>query len=322
MKHQLCRFIRIFVGSLLLGLGALPAMAAITCLPPSITSVNFAYVEGTTAIGATPSANNIMSNEVTVVCTRNLASDPMTVSLASNSGNNPTVPGGSLNQGKLNSGGVDYFIRYNAFRNAGCTQSWGTTNATRLVASFVSAAAGVAETLRFPYWGCMTGASTQSFTGSPPNGLYIDQLTLTFYAGNISSSPVIPSAAPGVVNVNIYAPAKCSITGLATTNTIVFNYTAFGVANFKFATFNANCTNLLPYTMSLSTTSGVVSGLKYQLGLSNALGSASAVGTASLASTGGTLGTKVHYINAVMDAGQAGTSGAAVPQSHTLTITY
>ncbi len=309
MKYVLNHWLTLLASLLLWCIGS-PAYATITCTQLAATEINFAFVSGTNST----SANNVMSNSITVSCARSAAGDPTTLTLDADNGTHNAT--GNQNNTQLGTNN----IRYDLFRNAACTQPWRfQTAGVRLSATFLGTALNVPEILTFNYWGCIPGqVSVNSF----PAGLYTDTVNTKLYAGAATGSPLVSGTSASTVQINIYAPAKCSITGLAAANTIVFNYTAFGAADFKFATFNANCTNLLPYSMSLNATSGVVGGLKYQLGLSNAPGSASAVGSASLASTGGPLGTKVHYINAVMDAGQAGTSGAVVPQSHTLTISY
>ncbi len=313
MIRQTRVYIFAAVWALLVSLCALPANATITCTNISATTLNFAYVSGTNS----SSTNNVMSNSITATCSRSAAGDPTTLSMEADNGIHTLS---SLNNAQLTSGATNYNIRYDLWRNAACTQPWRNTSAAvRLTTTFSLTTLNTPETLTFNYWGCIPG---QGSINSFPAGLYTDTVSTKLFAGATAASPLVSGVSAGSVQINIYAPAKCSITGLAAANTIVFNYTAFGAADFKFATFNANCTNLLPYTMSLNSTAGVVGGLKYQLGLSNAMGSASSIGTASLASTGGASGTKVHYINAVMDAGQAGTSGAVTPQSHMLTITY
>jgi hypothetical protein len=295
---------------------AFPAHAAITCGPMAASSINFAFVSGTNSA----SSNNFVSNSITVQCQRSAASDSTVLSLGADNGLYNTT--GMTNNARLVSGGTNFDIRYDVWRNSLCASSsglrWRDNNAAgRITASFVGTALNTPETLTFNYWGCIPsqGVSINSF----PPGVYTDQIITTLRAVQAGADLLIST---GIINVNIYAPASCSITGLASANTIVFNYTAFGPADFKFATFNANCTNLLPYTMSLTPANGVVGGLKYQLGLSNAQGSTTNIGPASLGSIGGSTGMKVHYINAVMDAGQAGTAGAITPQSHTLMITY
>ena len=126
--------------------------------------------------------------------------------------------------------------------------------------------------------------------------------------------------ATAVIPVNITAPASCSVS--AEPGNLTFSYEAFGPANFQFTSFNAKCTNGLPYTMDVSPAAGVVCGLRYVLGLADVAGSASNLGPTTLGRVGNSTGTSSHVINGAMVANQAGLQGAIVTQAHTLTITY
>ena len=138
-------------------------------------------------------------------------------------------------------------------------------------------------------------------------------LTLSANKNNVATSSI---------NVNVYAPAVCSISNGP--GQVTFSYSAFSpAAVFAGTSFRANCTNYLPYTMTLDPVSGVVGGLRYTLGLSlDAAGTASNTGPTSLSTQGNATGTATHYINGSMQANQAGQSGTIAPQTHTLTITY
>ena len=120
----------------------------------------------------------------------------------------------------------------------------------------------------------------------------------------------------------MYAPALCTLSNGP--GNLTFTYAAFAPADaFAGTSFRANCTNLLPYTMTLSPAVGVVAGLRYSLGLSlNQAGSAADPGPASLSTQGTATGFATHYINGAMPAAQPGQSGTVVPQVHTLTLTY
>jgi spore coat protein U-like protein len=287
-------------------LGMSSAQAVVTCGALTRTTLNFAYISGTNST----STNNVMSNAVTVICTRTNASDK-TMFLNANNGTHPVGVGVN---GAILGANTANVINYNLYRAAGCSLTFGTTVATQISASFVLGA-NIPETLTFNYWGCISGQSIASY----PPGIYTDDVTLTLSGSGLSPNIVDPLG----IKVNINAPAKCGVTGLSN---ITFAYTAFQTSpSFQFTQFNANCTNTLAYTLSLvanGASSGVVAGLRYQLGLSDAVGSAGNIGPTSITRTGDATGTRIHTINGVMDAGQAGTSGAPVPQPHTLTISY
>ena len=282
-------------------LTALPtsAHAAITCSISAPVALNFVYVTGTSS----SSPNNKIQSAIVATCQRTLAGDPTTavLELAANDGLQPT---GTNNNAQLGANGV----RYNLWRNAACTQQFRDTMATRLSATFSSTTLSPV-TLTFDYWGCIPSQAVASF----PAGIYTDSVTLFLRNGGTQ-------IATAAIPVNISAPARCSISGGP--GNITFVYNAFGAANFQSTGFNANCTNSLPYVMDVSPASGVVGGLRYELGLSDTTGSATNIGPASLSRIGSALGTRAHVVNGVMLANQAGDLGAVVPQPHTLTITY
>lgn len=113
-------------------------------------------------------------------------------------------------------------------------------------------------------------------------------------------------------NVTVNLTSACSITAGPTD--VAFSYTSFqpGPATAAGGAFSVKCTNNLPYTMALDSTTGTVIGLNYSLSLSAAGGTGN--GAAQAYSVGGT-----------MAAGQSGDCAAATcsgSQGRTLTITY
>ena len=118
--------------------------------------------------------------------------------------------------------------------------------------------------------------------------------------------------------MNISTPSVCAIT--TAPGTLTFTYTAFGAAQTASTSFQPTCTIYLAYSMALSATSDVVSGLNYSL----ALNTINSGGSNPLASTG-TGAAQTFYINGNMAAGQAGTCATGIcsaTNTHTLTITY
>jgi spore coat protein U-like protein len=288
------------------------AQATVTCGALSSSTLNFVYFSGTSSTDP----RNVSQNVVTVTCTRsNNAAGERTMVLTANSGLHQVTP--VINGAILGSNTIKYNLYRAAPTAGGCSLTFGNTAATQIAVAF-ALPPNTLELLTFNYWGCISSQAIASF----PEGLYTDVVGLTLSNPGLLPTPLNTNVQ--AISVNIYAPAKCGVTGL--TN-ITFAYTAFQTSpSFQSTQFNANCTNTLPYTLSLVANgtpgSGVVAGLRYQLGLSDTIGSASNIGPTSISRTGGATGTKMHTINGVMDAGQAGTSGAPVPQQHTLTITY
>jgi len=281
------------------------ANAAITCSISPPTAVNIAYVANTD----NTSPANVQQGSVSATCTRTAASDPTDLSLAVNDG---LYNNGSNNNAQLSSGGTNYRIRYDFFRDSACRSTWASSSNSRINATISNLTLNVPVTTTFAYWACKPRSESIS---SYPTGLYTDRADLTLTAGS-------STVATSFINVNIYAPAVCSISHGP--GQVTFSYSAFSAAAaFAGTSFRANCTNYLPYTMALDPVSGVVGGLRYTLGLSlDAAGNASNTGPTSLATQGNATGTATHYINGSMQANQAGQSGTIVPQTHTLTITY
>ena len=285
----------------LLGLSALTAQAAITCTIAPPLAVNFAYVS--TSNNTSPA--NLQQGSVSVTCTRTSTGDPSTLDLSASDG---LFKAGNSNYAQLNNSKISYDL----FSDSACTNAWSKKNNNQLSVTLSNLALNVPVTSTFNYWACKPLAQNVS---SFPSGLYTDRVDITLLAGG-------STLATASINVNLYAPAVCSISNGP--NTMSFNYAAFSPsAAFAGTSFRANCTNYLPYTMSLDALSGVVGGLRYTLGLSlSSAGTASNIGSSSLSTQGNVTGTATHYINGAMAAGQAGQAGTIVAQTHLLTITY
>ena len=125
------------------------------------------------------------------------------------------------------------------------------------------------------------------------------------------------NAATASQNFNVTATltAKCEIT--AAPADVAFAYTSFqGSAQPSTGGgFSVRCTNSLPYSLSLNTTTGTVIGLAYTLSVPGGTftGSGSAVN---------------HTVTGTMASGQSGTCAATPPATcsgsnqHTLIVTY
>ncbi|MEI7785341.1 MAG: spore coat protein U domain-containing protein [Betaproteobacteria bacterium] len=289
------------LATFLLGLSALTAQAAITCTIAPPAAVNFAYVSTTN----NTSPANLQQGSVSVTCTRTSASDPTTLDLKASNG---LYKSGSLNYVQLNSSKISYDV----FANSACTDAWSSKSSSAISLTLTNLALRTPVTSTFNYWACKPIAQNVS---SFPSGTYTDRVDITLITGSTT-------LATSSININLYAPAACSISNGP--SNLSFSYAAFSPsAAFAGTSFRANCTNYLPYTMTLDQLSGVVGGLRYTLGLSlTSPGTASNIGTNSLSTQGNVTGTATHYINGLMAAGQAGQSGTIVPQPHLLTITY
>ena len=268
------------------------AHAAITCT--SITSTGFS-----TSFSGTVPPNNITPASFTVTCNRNLAGDPTTLSYSVGA-NNGLNPSGSNNQAALGTNR----LQYDAYKTSACSGKWKVGGSNEITDS-MTLSGFTATSKQTNYWGCIVLSQTLA------TGTYTDTVTMTLsYPGGSNLTNTFP--------VNISAPSVCTIT--TAPGTLSFTYTAFGAAQTASTSFQPNCTIYLAYSMALSATSDVVSGLNYSL----ALNTINSGGSSPLASTG-TGAAQTFYINGNMAAGQAGTCATgtcSATNTHTLTITY
>ena len=258
------------------------ASAAISC---SITSSGFVA-----AYDPNSGLTNVTAASFTVTCTKGLAGDPNSVnySVRVNDGANPQGINNRASMGAQT-------IRYDVYRDAGCTSKWkggtaitGTVN-TPSVGTFSATS---------NFYGCILPGLT------PAAGTYTDTVTMT---ATLALSPSV--TVTGTFGVTISTPATCSYSTPAAD--LTFNYTSFGAAVNPTSSFGVTCTLGLVYTMALDATAGTTLGLNYSLALSTP----NSVGTGVQ---------QTHSINGSMAAGQAGTC-AGVCSSTTarvITLTY
>ena len=304
-------FIKLAMTLLAIGSGV-TSYGATTCSFSSSMTQNFAYPLYS---GAVTGSYHIQQGSVTVSCTRSADSDPTQLALEINNG---LYRANGTNNARFTTGGANFNIKYDFYKDSGCSTVWGKTIGNSLEGVMANTSLNTAVLVTFNYWFCVP---TGQVGASSPSGVYSDVATLNLVtiSGSGQSRTQIGSSA---IAVSIYAPAKCFVSTPA--GQIVFNYASFspGVV-FAGTTFEASCTNFLPYTVSVSPATGVVAGLRYALGLTLAnAGTATSVGSTSISTVGNSTGKATHYINGSMAAGQAGEAGTVIPQLHTLTITY
>lgn len=123
-------------------------------------------------------------------------------------------------------------------------------------------------------------------------------------------------------DVKVNLTSACRIKTASTTGVDFGTYTAFGSPSVSAptATILFECTNGLPATAALDSTSGVVSGLAYTLVLGAVARTGGAVATSSAAAVADVLSYTVTGTMASSQPGQG--SGGAAAQARTLTLTY
>ncbi|GEM_PF-582280 len=263
-----------------------------------------------TAYPMTGGALNITSGNLRVFCI-NIAFRSVNVSyqIGADNGLNPlgiqnraTFAGSQLN--------------YDLYTDPSCINQWQNTLAVNQVPNPpVTFTLGVfgSNVTNIPYYGCVPPGLIV-----PAMGTYTDTVTLT---GSATVSRGGINFAAASMPVSITAPATCNFTQAP--GNIGFNYVAFSATDvLASTTMQVTCTNLLPYSIALDTSSDVVSGLNYSL----ALNTTGLGGSNPLTSTGTGIA-QTFFINGSMPAGQAGTcNSSAVPcaatQIRTLTVTY
>jgi spore coat protein U-like protein len=141
----------------------------------------------------------------------------------------------------------------------------------------------------------------------------------------VAASTILAAASAGAVgtntittpsfNVTVNLTSACTIT---TPAAVAFNYTSLQTSPASptagSGAFSVTCTNSLPYTLALNSTSGTFAtvGLNYTLSLSAAGGTGN--GSAQSYSVGGSI--------AANQSGNCAVASCSDTATHTLTITY
>lgn len=267
-------------------LALLPAArAAITCTSISSPGVSIYYVNNTTTS---------VQTFFTVSCTRSSPSDPGSVSY------NVTADNGLYFSGQNNNAALGgAFLRYDLYTSAACSTTWKGRRAISDTIVWTGGATGTV-TKQTSFWACILTAQTAINAGT-----YTDTVRLTLAYGS-NNTPTVS----GTVPISIQAPALCTMATPA--GNLTLNYTAFGAQVSQSTSFAVTCTNGMPYTIATDATSGVLTGLRYQLTLSSN-------------SANGTGVPQSYSITATVPGGQAGTcptANCSATRAHVLTITY
>jgi hypothetical protein len=281
------------------------AQAAVFC---SVTSPGFS-----TAYVTTNTATNITATSFSVTCTKDAAGRRATSTVRYQvTVNNGLQPTGTQNRAVK----AGTFLNYALATNPACTTLWKGATALPTIAASFTMAINTTVTNTYTFYGCISPLQA----AAAPVGNYTDTVTMTIArpAGGGGGGGRI-TFTNGTFPVTIVAPATCVLTAPPTS--IAFTYTAFRpTAALSSSSYKVTCSTLLPYTMTLDATVGVVTGLNYTLAL-NTVGSG---GVNPLSSVGNGLA-QSFFINGTIPPGQAGTCATAAcsgAQVRTLTITY
>ena len=232
---------------------------------------------------------------LTVSCTKT-SGGPLTgiFTLAPSNGLNPS---GSQNR----AGTSPNLINYDIYTNTSCSTL--LTNATQFT-MVLAKANNQTTTQVFSYAGCVPVQ-----TPLPVAGTQADTVNITLSSS--TAGVTIGGTNPSPFSVNVTTTAVCSISTIPNI-TLAYGNAFSSTAVTAITSAPVMCSNQLPYTMTVSPTSGVSAGIYYSLSLP-------ASGTGTGLSQG-------IAITATAPAGQAGTCAAATctgaAQPHTLTVTY
>ena len=277
------------------------AQATLTCTNPVSSGFSTAINTLTSAVP------NVTQGLISFTCTRTAAGDPTSLLLRANNGVNAT---GQSNRARRVA--FTNYILYEGYQDSACATMWTRNNNATAIPFTLLSITGTAQPVNLSFWGCITTLAGQAITA----GTYTDTVTMRvrsvtpaawYTANNVATFPV-----------SITIQATCSI---PSPGNIAFTYAAFGPAVDASSTFNINCSDSLPYTMSLDAYSGVIAGLHYDLNINTAPPRAGSLPVNSR----GTGAVQTHTIYGNMLAGQAGTCTTGTcpgSQSRTLTITY
>lgn len=280
------------------------AQGAVTCTAGNVTAATGYSVPSPTT--------NVTQWNFDVTCVRNAQATSGTVTYAVAAGNGANATG--LQNRARNAAS---FVNYEFYREATCTTKW--EGANTIGATTVAMGPGISSVTPNAFWLCIPALQTPT----APSVVYADTVALSITGTSSSNSINFVAGVNGVATVNIIAPVTCTIS--TAPGPVAFGtYTSLGAAAVGSTSFAANCSNTLPYTMSLGSAFGVVVGLNYSVGLTATVGATT--GTPTLASTG-TGVAQTFYIKGNMAAGQAGSCaggacGALRTDPRVLTITF
>ena len=277
-----------------------PAMLLLFCTHGAVAAINCS-ISSPGISSAYTGTLNINQTSFTINCTR-LSGDPATSDYTVHPDNGINAVG----QVNRTTQGANY-LSYEEYQDSICSAAWQPTGGGISGTINFGSALGISVTR--DYWGCIPAGQAYAV------GAYSDTvlMTLTY---NDGTGDVVTT---GGHQVTISTSASCSIT--TAPGTMNFSYTALQATSSSAATtFGTTCSIGTAYSISVTSSGGVISGLQYSLRINTT----NSGGSNPLGSSGSGV-QQNFYINGAMPAGQAGSCGTASCQDstiHTLLITY
>lgn len=276
----------------LLAILAPAANAAISCTTITSAGGYISYVSNTTAsVQAT----------FTISCNRSATTDSTTqgYKVTVDNGLNGSGPGGNQN----NAANGTAKLKYELYTDSACSTVWQKTTTIAGTVDWGSSLNLGTITQQQSFWICITAKQAPANSGT-----YTDTVTMT--ATNNGGAKFNVN---GSIPVTFYAPALCTVTQAPSPSTLTLAYAAFqATPSSGTSTFKVQCTNGMPYTMSLDASENVLVGIRYLLSLSGT--SANGSGTP-----------QTYTVTVSAPSGQAGTCSTGTcsgTHTHTITIAY
>jgi hypothetical protein len=199
----------------------------------------------------------------------------------------------------------------------GNTTDWGTAASPGLLTgnvSFVGSALFLNTTITNAY--CMrvrgnTGGANSN-PAAPAAGAYVDTVTLApEFSSTGITGPFTIIAPTTQVSFNVGVGAMCVVRKQG--DDLFFNYTAFSAAQTDVSNFQALCSSTLPYSITVSPTSGTIAGINYTV---------TRIGTLGRTGDGTPQPANIRVNIAGNQAGICSMSTCSGTAVHTVTLTY
>jgi len=255
---------------------------------------------------------NLNQSAFTLNCTR-ASGEASTLNYQANT-DDGLYNNGANNRAKLPTA-ANTFIKYDFFTTSGLSTNWSKGN--KCIFGQINFGASLSASQTKTYYSSIPAAQT-----GLAQGAYFDTVTINvaYLGAQTSCQNNATISASGTFPVQISNVPGCQLLPLPPPS-VDFTYTAFQntAAIAAPSAFSARCSTNLPYTMTLDSSIGVVSGLNYSLSITNRLSTAVVTGGS------GNGAQQDFYIRGSMPGGQAGTCATATcnaSDSRVLTISY
>lgn len=209
-------------------------------------------------------------------------------------------------------GATTNYLDYSLTSSAACANKsdWSApaVGTTDVLTGTLNFGAALSQSVTLPY--CLRTRGGQGGNPAAPTaGVYTDTINIFGQFPNSDAGALTPVAP---ITYSVGVNNQCVFNSFPTS--MAFNYSSFSPTQQQaISTFDLRCSNLLPWTATVSPANATVVGLAYSIAVSPAV------------TTNGTGANQLVTLTGTMAAGQAGTCALGTctgTQVHTVTITY